>query len=244
MEDLQENLVIKLGGGSGLFCFEPPEGRELPTVVAQSLQNLGGYVCLWGFPSGATVQVELYHPSGQLAVSGEYAIQDQSTGASLRFIPAWFANQPTGEWRLVAMSGDTRIEQQLLVEKTRYPVVSAIPASGSRILDSDGWLYCPANSFPPDHQVAIVGASFPPDKDLPLGVYFVEEQQFDAPATLVSSERVITDERGRFETVFQLEPDAQAGLYYPVVLLDPGYQPYFGSTAIGGAVGCFAIADQ
>jgi hypothetical protein len=162
MDDLLDTMIIKLGGGSGLFCMAPPEGADLPTVFAQTLRNLGGYVCLWGFPAGTTVQVELYDPSGQLAISDEYAIQDQSTGVSVRFIPSWFANQPTGEWRLVAAAGDTRIEQLLKVEQGPYPVVSALSATEAKILDNDGWLYCPANSFLKGEQVAIVGSGFPP----------------------------------------------------------------------------------
>jgi hypothetical protein len=59
----------------------------------------------------------------------------------------------------------------------------------------------------------------------------------------MSSEQVTIDDKGQFETGIYLEPDAKVGLYYPVALLDPAYEPFIGNTAIGGAVGCFSVAE-
>jgi hypothetical protein len=244
LDDLEEELFVSLGGGDGAFCIGAPPG-PLPLANGDVFEYHFGYLCLWGFPAGSAVSVEMIDPLGQLVASREVTVDDERDGVGVVQLLLWFAGQPAGEWTVVANSDGMSLEASFHVSEANFPVVSVMPP-GSDLFDGDRWLHWWAHSISAtDGQAAIFGAGFPSGRSLPLGIYYQREADSQVPAELVYAQEVQTDEFGRFETHMPVEALASQGdgTYFAIVPLDPAYRPIPGAFDPLGSVAGFVAAS-
>jgi hypothetical protein len=223
LDDLQKELFISFEGGGGPPpCIQRPAG-PLPQAEVDLFDSPPGSICLWGFPTGSVVSVELYNPSGQFVATQEATVQDERDGVGIVDFPLTFAGQPTGEWTLLANASGMSLKASFRVGEPRLPRILILPP-GSDVLSGIGSVA--PNTYYVGDEVVIFGAGFPPARRLPLGIYY-EQTGIAVPAKLVYAEEVQTDAQGRFEVHTPVEALALQGdgAYYATVPLDPSYEP-------------------
>jgi hypothetical protein len=159
----------------------------------------------------------------------------------------WFPGLPPGEWRVIAASPSAQLDDQLLVSPPEYPLIDAVPATGSYVFDGDRWLFCSHNAYVAGDWVVIRGAGLPPHHTLPLGIYYhetLDQYVGSVLSKLVYSQAVTTDGQGRFEAHLFIESSDPAGVYYPIIIVDPEYEPsVVGTLSPLGAIACFVTTN-
>lgn len=241
LDDLQEELFITFTGGGGPpACLEGPAG-PLPGAEVDPFHSPPDYVCLWGFPTGSVVSVELFDPSGQFVAAREVTVEDERDGVGTVDFPLTFAVQPRGDWTLQANSAGMNLEATIRVGAPRNPRIRVLPA-GSDVFCEAGW--AAQNTYLVGDGVAIFGDGFPPDRRLLLGIYY-QKSSNDGPIGLVRTEEVQADAQGRFEVHTPVEALALQGdgAYYAIVPLDPSYEPIIPGTDPRGACAEFFVTS-
>ena len=239
LDDLQKELAISFEGGGGPpACLEQPAG-PLPQAEVDPFDFPPEYVCLWGFPAGSAVSVELYDPSGQFVAAQEVTVDDERDGVGTVDFPLTFAGQPVGDWTLRAASAGMSLQASLRVSDSRLPRIRVL-SSGAGVFSGVGWVA--RNAYYVGDDVVIFGAGFPSGRRLPLGIYY-ERTGSDGPPELVYAEEVRTDAQGRFEVHTPVEALALQGdgNYFAIVPLDPSYKPIIPRSDRKGAVDEFAV---
>lgn len=239
VEGLKEELLFSGGGGDGALCLAQPEGVEPPTVTGRGNHG-SGFMCLYGFPLGEMIQVQLLDPAGKAygprVLTNENSIQSEKVIQ----VSVWFPGLPSGEWRVVANSPSVQVDAQFQVEETSHPSIGVIPKGDVDVFDGDRWLFWwIANTYLSSEEIRVLGSGFPPGSSLPLGIYTSQGAQF--PSTLSYSQYVSIDDQGKFETTILLESFASIGGHCAVVLIDPEYEPSILSPSDLGANQCFVI---
>lgn len=246
LDDLALELFVSFGGAGG-YCGEAPAMPEgLPAATGRVFQSHSGWVCLWGFSPGDSVNVELHDPSGQLISSREFAVGDDQEGGAFIEILLSFAGRPAGSWTILANSAGASLEAPFHVAGPDLPVISVVPA-GSDLFAGNGPMEWPQVPYAAGEQLAIFGAGFPPGQSLPLGIYLLRETDTDAIAGLLHGLVVQVDGQGRFEIYQPLEAVALfgEGTYLAIVQLDPSYQPMaFGFDALGAMGGIRIVPPE
>ena len=240
IKGLANEIFIGLGGGDGAFCNAAPDGVEFPSMDGHAIAYGEGWICLWGFAPGEEIVIELYDPSGQLVAFRESLVDLESDGVGGIQVTLWLAEQPPGEWFVVAASPSAYLERVFEVLPPEYPRLSVVPPSGADPL-GDQWLFCQENRYGARGQATVVGAWFPPGLEVPVGIYHRLSEDWDSPFELVWGEHVVADEEGRWRLPVVLGPEFASGEYYVVAILDPGYEPSPGGMSEKGAIGCFTV---
>ena len=241
LDDLQKELFISgEGGGGPPACLERPAG-PLPQAEVDPFDSPPEYMCLWGFPTGSAVSVDLYSPSGQFVATQEVIVNDEWDGVGIVDFPLTFAGQPTGDWTLLANSSGMSLEASFRVNEPRLPRVLVLP-SGSGVFSGVGWLA--ENTYYVGDDVVIFGAGFPSDQGLPLGIYYSQMGSIGS-AELVHAEEVQTDAHGRFEIHTSVEALASQGdgRYSIIVPLDSSYEPIIDHLDPLGAIDDFVVTS-
>jgi hypothetical protein len=241
LDDLQKELVIGFEGGGGPpACLEQPAG-PLPQAEVDPFDSPPEYMCLWGFPIGSAVSVELHSPSGQFVAAQEVIVNDERDGVGTVDFPLTFAGQPTGDWTLLANSSGMSLEASFRVNESRLPRILVLP-SGSGVFSGVGW--SAENTYYVGDEVVIFGAGFPSDQGLPLGIYYWQMGSVES-VELVYAEEVQTDAHGRFEIHTSVEALASQGdgRYSVIVPLDPSYEPIIDHLDPLGAMDGFVVTS-
>lgn len=241
IEDLKEELLFSGGGGDGAPCPPQPEGVEPPAVTGK-WNHSSGFICLYGFPPGESIQVQLLDPAGK--VYGPQIFLDENSYQTEKVIQimVWFPGLPSGDLSVEAHSPSLDVNSQFKVEEGSHPDISVVPASEIDTFEGDGGLvWWIANAYLSSEEIRVLGSGFPPGSRLPLGIY--KSQPAQLPSTLAYGQDVSIDDQGRFDTTILLEPFASIGAHCAVVIMDPEYQPSTLSPSDLGANQCFVIAE-
>jgi hypothetical protein len=240
LDDLAQELFVGYGGAGGFFCDEVPAG-PLPVAQGEVWQSHAGWLCLWGFPAGSGVRVELYDPGGQLVAAQDVTVDHEQERVGVAEILVSFAGQPTGQWTIVANAAGMHLEAPFHVAEPAVPVISVVPG-GPDLFAGSGPLEFVRIPYAPGDQVAILGAGFPPGQSLPLGIYYQWETESEQ-VELLYGLAVQTDGQGRFEVHRPVEALALSGegTYHAIVPLDPSYEPRALGFSPHGALGSFVV---
>jgi hypothetical protein len=246
LEDLPQEVFVSLGGGDGAVCLEPPKGDVLPAAEGQARQYHLGVVCLWGFPAGKVVNVELHDPSGQFVAAQEVVVDQERDGIGLVEIWLSFAGLPTGDWTILADSAGKIVKAPIPVNEPDFPIISVAPPGSDPFDGSRKLWWWTHNSYTLGDNVAIFGAGFPPGRSLPLGIYYQKQADADIPAGLVYGQEAQADEQGRFAVLIPVETFSSQGDgdYYAIISLASSYWPSPGSLDPLGAVAGFIVTSN
>jgi hypothetical protein len=249
--DLKEELFYGGHGGSVPVCLVelyPLSGIEkLPAVKGTGRSLDEGALCVLGFPLDEEITVDLYGPDDNPVSSKEFPVPTvdgwyagEEGGVTFREITlGWPAGLPTGQWYAVVESANAHAEGPFTVEPHDGPAVSTVPDPDLNPFESYS-----CGSYLPDEQVYVLGTSFEPNADLPLGIYL--ETQETKPdddgslgwvSVLVDSKMVTSDGRGDFSTSILVKSSYSAGLYYVVVVTNPDG----GHIDFAGPNNCFRV---
>jgi hypothetical protein len=174
----------------------------------------------------------------------------QENGVSTIYIKLWGAvSLPTGKWYAVAESSSAYATRELRIEDTGYEVISVVPDTGANPFEGERGLAnsasCCASSYhnfyTAGERIQIVGIDFPPNTDLPLGIYYRGWQPEHAdPAILAYSDMVTTDGQGNVQASYRIRSSDPSGCYSIIVVTDPDSQ-YDHESMFLGPTGCFQI---
>jgi len=251
---LKKELFFLGQGGGGGGCYTSPKTTNIKIEI--ELYFNGNDICILNFKLDEIITVELSAPNGhlysalyQIERDGEdlillrtsppmvgdnrqvSSINIYDDGTSNIPIPLWFPiGLPTGEWKVVASSATAYAEGSFTLEssgqgikmKPNFEVNPFVAEHG------DGCLVYSAGE-----QVEIVATGYPPNQELPFGIYKVIEDRLllvsDANAT------VTTDNQGNFQTSVPVDSSYSAGNYYPFAVTDSDHQ------GIPSQAHCFAV---
>jgi hypothetical protein len=233
-------------GGQGMWgCMLHALPSELPGATADVFDHHYGAVCLWGFPAGRDVFVELYDPSGQLVAAREVTIDQEWDGVGVAEVFLSLVGRPTGTWAMVATLDAASVTAPLYVEKPDIPWVSVVSAESDPFLGY-GWRPPRGSIFALGDSVTVFGDGFPPGRTLPLGFYYKPESDYPNASQLVFSQVVVADDQGSFEVHMSAEALARQGdgSYCAVVPLSPAYDPMSPTLWTLGAWAPFAITSS
>jgi hypothetical protein len=200
------------------------------------------WICLWGFPPGEEVTLELYDPAGQLVGSGAFVSEEHWSGLGRVFAPICLVGQPAGEWFAVANSPSMGFEQSFQAGAAEWPMIGVLPGAPADVFSScwPGW-----SEYPVGTEATIFGYGFPKSQDLALGIYQLNDTAAGAegPAALINGLWMTTDDQGNFEISLPIDSSYSAGRYFAVVVLADGYKPWPGVWDANGATGQFWVIE-
>jgi hypothetical protein len=268
---LKEEIFFSPPGGGGLGCVACPAGGNPPEIVWGGLDCicLRGFpfnerisVDLHAPNGDVYSAVFLVEEKGDDAtlVRVDPPVMDKSVGpgfvgqengVSTVYIELWgAASLPAGKWYAVARSSSAHATRECQIEDTDFlEVISVIPDTGANPFEGErGWVHsthCCAsnyhNFYAVGEQIEIVGIGFPPNTDLPLGIYYRGRQpEYSDPAILVYSEMVTTDSHGDVRAFYRIRSSDPSGCYSVIVVTDPDSQ-FDHESMFQGRVGCFRI---
>jgi len=233
---LREEIYFVPGGGGWDSCLMPPP-PDLPAIMEEPYPPIGeeGTLCLFGFPLGEEITVELHTPDGEYV--GHDVFQEEGwevDGVPVSMVDLWWpAGLPAGEWHIVAQSPSAHAEGTFEIVY-RDQLISTVPEGGINPFENHT-----CDSYRAGERVFINGARFDPNAAVPLAIYHetqkVNEKGFTI-GELVYSQMVTADSRGYFQTVIGIESSDPSGYYRIVVARDPAAESY---SSIEGA--CFRV---
>lgn len=153
---------------------------------------------------------------------------------------SWPIGLPIGDWHALVHSASAQAVTSFTSVVESYsdrPRIHTWPDSDIHPFENH---YC--DSYSAGERVAILGTNLEANEDLVLAIYHAEEDPsrfvWGAPAFLVYSEMVTTDDRGNFRTSLRDESTDPAGWYAVIVVTDLDNE--YGYVAVdppGGAKG-------
>ena len=234
---LKEELYFAASGAGGTACFAfaSDVSSSLPAIVGidaeyAAAHGVGvgtdvGDLCLFGFPSDEEITVNVSLPNGDRfsrILGPPHDDEDgvfsfgEIEGVSLTSVDLWQpAGLPQGTWTAEASSATAYAEHSFNV-RYKSPMISAIPA-GVEVNPLEIYDYH-SYSYLAGEVIDIRGAAFPPNRDLPLGIYYCEVEycyESNWAGSLVHSTMVTTDGQGDFSVAVQIEPSDPPGRNQP-----------------------------
>jgi len=122
---------------------------------------------------------------------------------------------PIGEWYTVVRSASFYAEGMFTVERHERPALSTMPSANINPFESH-W----HELYSSGELLVIMGASLPPNKDLPLGIYHLDAPSLDGRYVPVHSKSVKTDEQGNLQTSVLIDKTYPSGEYVAIVVTD------------------------
>jgi hypothetical protein len=181
--------------------------QNLPTIIYEADERL----CIYGFPLGETVNLNIFDPSGRLVDALRLPVEYESSLTYTYFPFQFMLDLPTGEWRVTAgtntMYAETNIPfgvdgKPIL---SRYPLLSppaTSPADPRRMDD-----------FLPGDTMVIQGMNLPQDTELPAGIYRSELAGIYTKYIPVHGEILYTAHDGTLKTSFILDDYSNVETY-------------------------------
>jgi hypothetical protein len=267
---LKEELFFSPPGGGGVSgCLACPAGGKPPEIVWFDLDCicLRGFpfnekisvdlhapngdvysaIFLVEVERAGTTLVRIHPPV--LDKSLELGYVGQENGVNTIYIKLWGAvSLPTGKWYAAARSRSAYAEGQFRIKDTGWEVISVIPDTGANPFEGERGLAhsldCCApgyhNFYSAGERTEIVGIGFPPNRDLPLGIYYQGQPEASDPAILIRSKMVTTDSSGNVRTSYRIRSSDPSGCYRVIVVTDVDSE-YDQESTFLGATGCFRI---
>jgi hypothetical protein len=256
LSNLKSELFFSGGGGCrglcGLGCILE-SGANLPTIQtgrrfhSHLVGSDEGLLCLFGFPLGEEVLVELYASDGSFVSSEVVRVEVNEVyrldGSEIKNIEGittveigqwWPAGLVTGQWYVVARSAGMEIDGVLNVPPHVEPAVSSMPDFNIDPFESH---HC--DSYSAGREVVILGTGFEPNKNLPLGIYYTDSSGYTKdPIVQVYSDIVTTNSQGDWLTSVKVTPSDPPGLYYAVIVTNPNAD----IIEQAGPQGCFKVS--
>ena len=174
-------------------------------------------ICLFGFPVGETVAVNLYDPQGKLVASIPKTIQEvyplgDGTTVNIVSISPIPNHATPGVWRIVVKTKDSRVEGELdhPDERSDLTISKAVP-------DGTGWIDPRRLSQMRAGETLLVsGVNYDPGAELPLAIYQIGQNN-----KLIAAQNVTTDPGGNFIAGFTITNQYPPGSYNVLVITDP-----------------------
>ena len=177
--------------------------QGLPAIIYESTE-FGEWLCIFGFPIGETVNISIFNPNGNLVDSMRVPVKMQYNGigfVSISFIVT--LDLPTGDWRVVASTDSMRSEAHISF------------GTDSKLIISLSHLLSPPSISPTDPRrtvgyqqgeiIVVQGINFPPDIDLPVGIYKNEHSGITNKLILINGKLYRTTQDGTFKILFKLD---------------------------------------
>jgi hypothetical protein len=225
------------GGGDAPDCGTPEPETSLPAVTISDRLVEFGRICVYGFPLGEEVEVELYAPAGHLVGSGVYDVETEIGGRTDIIVDLWWpVGLETGTWRVVARSATDAAENTFEINRPAEPETSTTPPGDVNPFE---WHFCDA--YTAGEAVVIRGASFEPNGVVRLGFYWPTKTLNDEGQdiwSLVRETTATTDAWGDFSTTVFVGASDPSGTYLVVPVTDPDVDWYDWASA---AISCYEV---
>jgi hypothetical protein len=223
---LKEEIFFEPGGGGPpSVCGTPEDGSPLPALTISDWLPESLEICVYGFPLGEEVTVELYAPAGKHVGSESQDVKAELEGRTIFTVDLWWpVGMVAGPWRVVARSASDSVESTFEIGRPVDPASSTMPEGDINPFETH---YC--NEYTAGEAVVIRGANLEPNGQLRLGIYWFTGNSDDrglSILSLVREETVTTDAHGDFSTTVFVGASDPSGVYSVVPVTDPGAEWY------------------
>ncbi len=220
--DIPEEAFIDLGGaGDPAFCPDPDNTGPTQQITISPRRQTIFELCLWGFPLGATVDLELVTPAGTSAGTTQVEIDETEGGWSKAEIEFWAPpGVPRGVWTAVVTLSGAETSGEFRITSFIEPTIATVPGGNINPLENKN-----CGPFSPGESVVINGAGFELEGGYWIAIYKrlgVEGGKFKLE--LIEELAAYTDLTGDFSVNFDIENSHQStgedNFYYAIAILD------------------------
>jgi LysM repeat protein len=237
-DDLLEEIFFDLGGEpSRPRCPVPPQGTPQDIKLSNRVKDFFE-LCVYGFPLGETVTVELSQQQDEsFVVAEEYVVEDEhifEDGERITVIKT-FLWAPVGlasGWTVSASSASLNLETDITFAPFTVRATNTMPADE---INPFVFQWCGFHTYQPDDVVIVKGTNFDPNMDVSVGLYGESEA---GPFPLVRGRSVKTDDQGDFVTEFTVLPSDPSGKVWVIPMTDNTITTY---REVDQDVQCFEI---
>ena len=220
-EGLLEEIYFDPGGENEVpVCGDPTPGVTPQITISERVKD-AYEMCVYGFPVGEQITVELYAPDGHLVASKALQVQ----GDVVR-IPLWMpVGVPIGTWSAVAQSATNMTEKSIAISPFVVPAINTTPLGEINPFENHK-----CDIYSPGENVMIHGTNFGAYQNLPVGFYLWTPDvpldnlgRYILPLVKVQLAGI---SQGDFSIQVSIQPSDSAGVYWVIPVFDLNEEVY------------------
>lgn len=226
--NLKEEISFDSGGANEVpLCADPTPGGSRQITISERLKDMFE-LCVYGFPAGEDVTVELYAPDQHMVALKKFEVPAAVSGQTKIRIPLWMpVGVPTGSWSVtVRLDGDPLEKQPFMISAFTGAAINTMPKGEINPFAFER----KCDFYTRGAEVVIRGTNFAPDGNLPVGIYlYTSDVPLDSlgyyKLPLINVHSAVVNQ-GSFSVSVTVQPADLAGVYWIIPVSDLNKKEY------------------